>query len=447
MAGHNNDNNAGSGSGSGSGAGAGAGAGSSSGYITNLWQALFASLIQLLFRIFRSKSGDTSSKQSPSHPPAAPVAPASATPATPPPPHPDASTSDANHQPAIVITDTDAAATPTSDIDAAAANAAPSQPGEHYNDSDLEKGDPSLDEAMAAAKRRGGQKRAATKIANGSNQAANNIVAAPQQQQNKENVVPDKLPAQPAASAPLSKPSSAATPLSSHNDNQANIKQQQQHQLPVTHALNDVPSAGKPRDRQPPTQELDNDTSNNVSSATVAPTITPSANAREAPKLTSLQAPLSTTVVPTTNQSEIQNSGSHSADGAQNADLSNLPTAQRVPPNNANMDQATTTLEALTVGDQPGSKPNLDKDTAAIAAAAVPLVVTVPGLKQPIIPKPLAPLVTPPSQVLPGLIEPTTEEGKIERAQHLKFMREALAMVRACPITCPSVCYHMHSLQ
>ncbi|KAK8067844.1 CMP/dCMP deaminase- zinc-binding protein [Apiospora saccharicola] len=422
MAGHNNDN---AGSGSGSGSGAGAGTGSSSGYITNIWQVLFASLIQLLSRIFRPKSGDTSSRQSPSHPPAAP---APATPATPP-PHPDASTSDANHQPAIVITntdtdtDTDAAAAPTTDIDTIAANAAPSQQGQYHNDSGLEKGDPSLDEDMAAAKRRGGQKRAATKIANGSNQAANNIAAAPLQQ-TKENVVPGKLPAQPAASAPFSKPSSTPTPLISKDDNQANSKQQ--HQLP--RALNDVSSSGKPRDRQPPTKELDNDDSNNISSAPVAPTNTPSTYAREAPKPTSPQAPPLTAVVPTTNQSEIQSSGSHSADGAQNADPSNLPTTQRVPPNNANMDQATTTLEALTVGDKPGSKPHLDKDTAAIAAAAVPLVVTVPGLKQPMIPKPLAPLVTPPSQVLPGLIEPTTEEGKIERAHHLKFMREALAM-------------------
>lgn len=432
MAGHNN-NNAGSGSGIGAGSGTGAGAGSSSGYITNLWQALFASLIQLLSRIFRPKSGNTSSKQSPSHPPAAPD---SATP-----PHPDASSSDANHQPAIVITDTDAAAAPTIDIDATAANATPSEQGQYHNSSDLEKGDPSLDEAMAAAKRRGGQKRAAAKLANGSNQAANNIVAAPQQQ-NKENVVPGKLPAQSAASAPLNKPSSIVNPLSSKNDNQANFKQQ--HQLPVTHVLNDVSSSDKLREPQPLIEELDNDTSNYASSAPVDPTITPSTITREAPKPTSPQAPPSTVVVPTTNQSEIQSSGSHSADGAQNADPSNLPTTQRVPPNTANMDQATTTLEALTIGDKPGSSPDLDKDTAAIAAAAVPLVVTVPGLKQPVIPKPLAPLVTPPSQVLPGLIEPTTEEGKIERAHHLKFMREALAMVSASPVLCRSICYHVY---
>jgi hypothetical protein len=56
------------------------------------------------------------------------------------------------------------------------------------------------------------------------------------------------------------------------------------------------------------------------------------------------------------------------------------------------------------------------------------------GTKQSVLPialKPLAPLVTPPSQVLHGLLEPTTEEGKREREKHLKFMREALAMVGA----------------
>ncbi|KAK8023971.1 hypothetical protein PG993_012037 [Apiospora rasikravindrae] len=433
MAGHNNNNDhaAASGSGAGAASGSGSGSGSSSGYITNFWQALFASLIQLLSRIFRPKSGNTSSKQSPSHTPPATTAATAATP----PSHPDSSAADANHQPAIVITDTDdAAAAPVSDIDTTTTNPAPSQQGQHHRDSDLEKGDPLLDEAMAAAKKRGGQKRTAAKTANGSSHVPDNTVTVAQQQQqlrDKENVVPGNIPAQSAASAPLSKPFSAPTSLSNKDDNQANFKQQQ---LPVTRALNAVPPPGKAQDRQPTIRELGNDTSNNVSPAAVpTTTITPSTNAREAPRPTSPQTPLSTAVVPTTNQSEIQSSGSHSAAGAQNADPPNLPALQRVPPiDDANMDQATATLEALNVDDdnKPESKPDLDKDTAAIAAAAVPMpiVVSIPGLKQPIIPKPLAPLVTPPSQVLPGLIEPTTEEGKIERAQHLKFMREALAM-------------------
>ncbi|KAK8070815.1 hypothetical protein PG997_011018 [Apiospora hydei] len=436
MAGHNDNNDRpapGSGAGADPSSGSGSGAGASSGYITNFWQALFASLIQLLSCIFRPKSGNTSSKQSPSHTPPPATAPAAAAAAAAPPSHPVSSSADANHQPAIVITDTDdAAAAPASDIDTTTTNAAPSPQGQHRSDSDLEKGDPLLDEAMAAAKKRGGQKRTAAKTANGSSHVPNNTVAVPQQQQqlrDKENVVPGNLPVQPAASAPLSKPFSTPTPLSNKDDNQANSKQQQ---LPVTRALDAVPSPGKPHDRQPAIKEVGNNTSNNASPAAVpTTTTTPSTNAREAPKPTSPQTPLSTAVVPTTNQSEIQSSGSHSAAGAQNADPLNLPAMQRVPPiDDANMDQATATLEALNVDDdnKPDSKPDLDKDTAAIAAAAVPIVVSIPGLKQPIIPKPLAPLVTPPSQVLPGLIEPTTEEGKIERAQHLKFMREALAM-------------------
>ncbi|KAK6857006.1 hypothetical protein PG995_007193 [Apiospora arundinis] len=401
------------------------GSGSGSGYITNFWQALFASLIQLLSRVFHVKSGDTSSKQSPPEP-------ASATPS----PHPGSSSADANHQPGIVVNDTEPAAAPVNGIDTATTTAAPSQQQGHpRSDSDLEKGDPLLDEAMAA-KKRGGQKRTAAKVANGSNQVANNALALTQQQQQqqlreKEKVGPGKPTVQPTASAalPLSKPSSTATPLSTKDDNQANFKQQPQQQLPVSQPLSVVSTSDKNRERQLPTKELSNDTGDNVSVA-VAPTttMTPSANVREAPKPTSPQAPLSTVVVPTTNQSEIQTSDSHSADGAQNTDPSNLPALQRVSPIDANMDQATATLEALNVDDKPGAKQDLDKDSAAIEAAAVPLVVAVPGLKQPIIPKPLAPLVTPPSQVLPGLIEPTTEEGKIERAQHLKFMRDALAM-------------------
>ncbi|KAK7946476.1 uncharacterized protein PG986_010797 [Apiospora aurea] len=438
---NNNDRPAPGSSGAGadpsSGSGSGSGSGASSGYITNFWQALFASLIQLLSRIFRPKSGNTSSKQSPSHtpPPATAPAPAPAPAPAAPPSHPASSSADTHHQPAIVITDTDDAATaPVSDIDTTTTNAAPSPQGQHHSDSDLEKGDPLLDEAMAAAKKRGGQKRTTAKTANGSSYVPNNTVALPQQQQqlrDKENVIPGNLPVQPAASAPLNKPFPTPAPLSTKDDNQANSKHQQ---LPVTRALDAVPSPGKPHDRQPAITELGNNTSNNASpaAAPTTTTTTPSTNAREAPKPTSPQTPLSTVVVPTTNQSEVQSSGSHSAAGAQNADPLNLPAMQRVPPiDDANMDQATATLEMLNVDhdNKPDSKPDLDKDTAAIAAAAVPIVVSIPGLKQPIIPKPLAPLVTPPSQVLPGLIEPTTEEGKIERAQHLKFMREALAMV------------------
>ncbi|KAK8099404.1 CMP/dCMP deaminase- zinc-binding protein [Apiospora kogelbergensis] len=410
MAGHNQ---AGSGAspGTGTGTGSGSGSGSGSGYITNFWQALFASLIQLLSRIFHVKSGDTSSKQTPSQSSPGP-APAAAAPLS---PHPGSSSADADHhQPAIVITDTEAAATPVTGTDTTTTNAAFPQQGHPHSDSDLEKGDPLLDEAMAA-KKRGGQKRSASKLANGSNQVSDNALALTQQQQQlreKENVGPG-----------------------SKHDNQANFKQQLQQQPPASQPLKVISTSNKGHDRQILTEELDNDTNDNVSSdvatlttaAAAAAAASPSAHVREAPKPT--QTPLSTVVVPTTNQPEIQTSGSYSADGAQNTDPSNLPALQRVPPtDDANMDQATATLDALNVDDKPASKQDLDKDSAAVEAAAVPLVVAVPELKQPIIPKPLAPLVTPPSQVLPGLIEPTTEEGKIERAEHLKFMREALAM-------------------
>ncbi|KAI0105760.1 hypothetical protein GGR51DRAFT_184973 [Nemania sp. FL0031] len=87
--------------------------------------------------------------------------------------------------------------------------------------------------------------------------------------------------------------------------------------------------------------------------------------------------------------------------------------------------------DRLTLADaqsKESTQQTLNEATAAAEASAlpVPLVVAVPVLPQL---QALQPeLETPPTHGLPGLIEPTTDEERVEREYHLKFMREALDM-------------------
>ncbi|KAF3019447.1 tRNA(adenine34) deaminase [Neopestalotiopsis sp. 37M] len=147
------------------------------------------------------------------------------------------------------------------------------------------------------------------------------------------------------------------------------------------------------------------------------------------------QTPVEMSVTPTERKSEKLGAGSHSQVGAQDPDSVRIDdsTVGKKDENatlDAQMNQAAAAIGRLAIDDNtPGPEKALTKDTAAVEAAGVPVVAANANPGQPLIAlKPLAPLVTPPSQVLPGLIEPDTEEGKRERAIHLNFMREALAM-------------------
>ncbi|KAI0975757.1 hypothetical protein F4678DRAFT_281134 [Xylaria arbuscula] len=83
------------------------------------------------------------------------------------------------------------------------------------------------------------------------------------------------------------------------------------------------------------------------------------------------------------------------------------------------------TLNETSFSEQPAQQTLNDATAAAEASALpVPLVVAVPIPSQSQAAQPDT--QTPPS--LPGLIEPTTDEGRAEREYHLSFMREALDM-------------------
>ncbi|TGJ78894.1 hypothetical protein E0Z10_g9873 [Xylaria hypoxylon] len=96
------------------------------------------------------------------------------------------------------------------------------------------------------------------------------------------------------------------------------------------------------------------------------------------------------------------------------------------------IEQLHAVADRLTLDDAPSSEQfaqhTLNEATAAAEASAlpVPLVVAVPILPQLQAAQPEP--QTPPHPGLPGLIEPTTDEGRAEREYHLVFMREALDM-------------------
>lgn len=339
-----------------------------SGYISGLWQALFAAFIHLFTRPFRTPPSDNN--------------------------HPNTTTS-SKSQPA-----------PSASEEPESQSLASARP-----DPDLERGpqqddqDDSNDDAaaMAAYKKRGGQKRPGVKA------------KGPAPSRDKENIGPSAQPNQlPAAAAPSGPNDTKTAPLGASS------------QGPVS-TTGPKPSGGNAPGRPtPPAQQPAADT-------TKKDLTTPPPEISKI--MVSTQAPDLTAVVPAETQPEIQravqNAGSSSQAGAQA------------------MDPAAAAAAAGAALATPASDDKqLDKNSAAVEAAAVPAVLpvvsAVGGLTNPQLAalKPLAPLVTPPSQVLPGLIEPDTEEGKREREVHLKFMREALAMVGLfvgpCRVRCDS---------
>lgn len=101
----------------------------------------------------------------------------------------------------------------------------------------------------------------------------------------------------------------------------------------------------------------------------------------------------------------------------------NVPLKKEVEELGANI--ASLTLDAASRPDQPPElKPTSTAVAPKVSTIPAPIVVVLPLTDKAAAPKP-APAPVP---NLPGLIEPKTEEERVERAHHLKFMREALSM-------------------
>ncbi|KAI8966368.1 cytidine deaminase-like protein [Daldinia sp. FL1419] len=134
--------------------------------------------------------------------------------------------------------------------------------------------------------------------------------------------------------------------------------------------------------------------------------------------------------LPTENQAQNQKTGTRSQHV----------TTAFVPPNNSAMagnaaskrqaENLAAGANCLTLddisGNEPSPKPEAKNDSVAGAAKAPapPITVALPLTDKTSILKP----PPPPVHNLPGLIEPQTEEERVEREKHLFFMREALAM-------------------
>jgi hypothetical protein len=148
-----------------------------------------------------------------------------------------------------------------------------------------------------------------------------------------------------------------------------------------------------------------------------------------------IDTPALTPVAVTDNTSEPQKPGTRShraANAARTATALNT-MCDGSSASSSGFEQLHVVTNRLTLDDVPSAQqptqPTLDEATTAAEASAVPvpLVVAVPVLPQ--LTAAQNELQTPPAPNLPGLIEPTTEEGRAEREYHLQFMREALEMV------------------
>ncbi|KAI0153838.1 hypothetical protein BJ166DRAFT_368257 [Pestalotiopsis sp. NC0098] len=396
-----------------------------SGYILSLWQALFAAFRKVFTRLLRlvwsSNNNNKTSKSSPDQEQAAL----------------DSSepTTAAQSSSAPETTGT-APATGTEPSPANAADPPPAAASHLSNPPDLERGDllsqpeqnqenqqslqqeeTSDGEDMAASKKRG-NKRSGVK-ANAAQSPAATVAGTPDaQQRDKENMGPGKSFAQTLAT---SSPAPTADKVPLGTSDQANTAGTREGlQQSVGQKLNGARSYSSV-------------SAHPASSSGIYQERPDSGSARQTPNTAGSQTPVETSVAP----SENLGAGSYSQVGAQDPDAVGKDDATKVtkgghaPRVDAQVDQVAAAVDRLNIIDDntPGPEKALTKDTAAVEAAGVPVVAANANPGQPLIAlKPLAPLVTPPSQVLPGLIEPTTEEGKRERAIHLNFMREALAM-------------------
>lgn len=127
----------------------------------------------------------------------------------------------------------------------------------------------------------------------------------------------------------------------------------------------------------------------------------------------------------TENQPQPQRTGTRSQHATTASTSSDKPPKAENTPLSKQVDQATAGIDSLSLDDISSTEEYSQPKPAADAIApkapfvpVIPLTIRVPS------PKP----TPPPALNLPGLIEPKTEEERIEREYHLKFMQEALSM-------------------
>ncbi|KAI1417173.1 cytidine deaminase-like protein [Hypoxylon sp. FL1857] len=346
-----------------------------SGYAASLWQALFASFIHLITRIFHFTSTTESARK--------------------PPQQQTSATSTAQN-------------TDSSSLCAPSPQLPPSQQEDHNTFVDLEQGldSSTQDDTMAPSKKRGGQKRRGSK-AKGSKSAAPRAPS-----EGLSNGTTDNSTASQSSAPPMTTQDSdpaRVTPVANQGDTE--VDSHQPDGQASTGAGRDLRNGGPP----PPKPLADR-------KENAAPPKTYSS-------VTQSQSPALKPLV-VENQAQPLDAGTRSQHATTASTSSNKPEmAENIPPKKE-IEDLGDSIASITLGD--ASRPDQPPKLKPASAVVIPKVSTIPApivVVLPLTDRIAAPKPTPaPVPNLPGLIEPKTEEERAERAHHLKFMREALSM-------------------
>ncbi|KAI0384554.1 cytidine deaminase-like protein [Hypomontagnella monticulosa] len=359
-----------------------------SGYAASLWQVLFASFIQLFTRIF-SFSRTTESPQEPSQPPQ------------------DQKQQKKQQKPLSPST--------TSEPDSSSLCNLPPHPPtlqqeqeqhqqlqqqHHHSFIDLEQGIESSSQhhSTMPSKKRGGQKRGGPK----GNAARYTGPYTGPSNGTSNKPTPSQSPAPPPASQ---RPSPAGvTTIANQGDTGVNSRDAKD-QAP-TGPGSDGPSCGPLQ----PTSLGDYGKENATASK-----ISPSVSQSQSPALKPLV---------TENQTQPQRTGTRSQHATTASTSSNKPDLTENTPPSKQIDQISVGVSSLNLNDLSSTEETSKAKPAPIIPKVVTVAIPLPLTNGAASPDPN----TSPAPNLPGLIEPKTEEERIERAYHLKFMEEALSM-------------------
>lgn len=261
---------------------------------------------------------------------------------------------------------------------------------------------------MAPSKKRGGQKRGGQKGSGPKPVDPASPSVGPSSNGTTSNSTTNNNSPAPLPASQMSGPA-GVTPVANQGDTKATIRQTNS-QKPAE-SLQPSWSRGSLPSKKPTDDRKENDTPRIAAHSTFQ---------SQSPALKPLVADNQTQVHHTGTRSQSATSAFTSSGKMEVAE--NLIT-------NVQVKELSTSVDRLTLDDtnatQQQAQSELDPPAAAIKSSATPTltVVPLPFSSGPVEPKP-----DPLTQNLPGLIEPTTEEGRAEREYNLKFMREALAM-------------------
>ncbi|RYP32154.1 hypothetical protein DL767_005390 [Monosporascus sp. MG133] len=401
-----------------------------SGYISNLWQALFASFIQVFARIFRFTKTRNDPTPTQKQQPRIPCN--NEGPSTPYSLDPNTTTTTTTTTTATAA----AAAATTTTTTPAHNHSLPHQQQHHSDDQEFDNesgGAASEDEeTMPPSKKRGAQKRGGANANGksnghgpGSGQGPNrpgsgSASTTGQRQIDKGDNTASPRPPSSATSqrAAPQRPVSNQIPVPAVAAPATNQRDTKPNNQPDSQRQDEARRGGaRNRRRSSPTKQAVDDKKENI------------APSKDVAQTANSQHPALTPLAASGSKALPQKPGTHSVTGHGVPVSANQPKNQENMPPNVQVDQLRTAIDGLTFDETPAPAQAPAPGSADTAGGTdtsplpVPVVVTHPLLN-----KQSAPKTNFPPPALPGLIEPKTEEERKEREYHLKFMREALNM-------------------